>query len=389
MVLVWTQPDGWFFAGLAAMCVLLAVHFCGFFRAMAPRRRTLEWITFVDPPAPRFGCGPLVHAQLAWYELVLLLCIAVGTAFLQLRIRVPMELLRAVLHRAPLAERLEVLLIYAVSPAVCVLSVFFAARRLTDHPVLPYCAAFLMALDLNYDPEQLPFLLLAAAFLLRWWGASQTQTALPCALELLAMTAYLALGAYVAPQTLLAAVLLFAPVCFGAIFRASHTESPRRALRLFAALAGYWAMLALWMTLIRIPGALLETGLPFFQMFADARFWSALGAQITAAVAALQHPGTPLFAIFSLPAQLYALFAALAGIWLAVKRRDLCGLLMAWLFLAGTALWALDLAAPAFGSLLPCAYIWSRWLRRGRGAAVGIAVLLAVSFAALVLLLIL
>ena len=62
---------------------------------------------------------------------------------------------------------------------------------------------------------------------------------------------------------------------------------------------------------------------------------------------------------------------------------------MAWLFLAGTALWALDLAAPAFGSLLPCAYIWSRWLQRGRGAAVGIAVLLAVSFAALVLLLIL
>ena len=44
MVLVWTQPDGWFFAGLAAMCVLLAVHFCGFFRVMAPRRRTLEWI---------------------------------------------------------------------------------------------------------------------------------------------------------------------------------------------------------------------------------------------------------------------------------------------------------------------------------------------------------
>ncbi len=389
MVLVWTQPDGWFFAGIAAMCVLLAVHFAGFFRAMAPRRRTLEWITFVDPPAPRFGCGPLVHAQLAWYELVLLLCIAVGTAFLQLRLRVPRELLQAVLRSAPLAEWLEIVLIYAVSPAVCALSVFFAARRLTDHPVLPYCAAFLMAFDVNYDPEQLPFLLLAAAFLLRWWGASQTLPALPCALELLAMTAYLALGAYVAPPTLLAAVLLFVPVCFGAIFRASHADAPRRWLRLFAALAGYWAMLFLWMTLIRIPGALLETGLPFLQMFADARFWSALGAQITAAAAALQSSGMPLLAIFSLPMQLYALFAAIAGVWLAVTRRDLCGLLMAWLFIAGTALWALDLAAPAFGSLLPCAYIWSRWLQRGRGAAVGIAVLLAVSAAALVLLLIL
>ena len=388
-MLVWTQPDGWFFAGIAAMCVLLAVHFCGFFRAMAPRRRTLEWITFVDPPAPRFGCGPLVHAPLGWLTFVLLLALAVVTAFLQLRVRVPMELLRAVLHSAPLAERLEVLLIYAVSPAVCAPTVFFAARRLTDHPVLPYCAAFLMAFDFNFDPEQLPFLLLAAAFLLRWWGASQRETALPCALELLAMTAYLALGAYVAPQTLLAAVLLFVPVCFAAIYRAMHAESPRRALRLVLTFAGYWAMLALWMTLIRIPGALLETGLPFFQMFADVRFWAALGAQVTAAVSALQSPGTPLLAIFSLPMQIYALFSTIAGVWLAVKRRDLCGLLMAWLFITGTALWALDLAAPAFGTLLPCAYIWSRWLRRGRGAVVGMAVLLALSLAALVLLLIL
>ena len=143
------------------------------------------------------------------------------------------------------------------------------------------------------------------------------------------------------------------------------------------------------MTLIRIPGALLETGLPFFQMFADVRFWAALGAQVTAAVSALQSPGTPLLAIFSLPMQIYALFSTIAGVWLAVKRRDLCGLLMAWLFITGTALWALDLAAPAFGTLLPCAYIWSRWLRRGRGAVVGMAVLLALSLAALVLLLIL
>ena len=41
MALIWAQPDGWFFAGLAALCALLAVHFAAFFRAQAPRRRTL------------------------------------------------------------------------------------------------------------------------------------------------------------------------------------------------------------------------------------------------------------------------------------------------------------------------------------------------------------
>ena len=386
MALIWSQPDGWFFAGLAALCALLAVHFAAFFRAQRPRRRTLEWIAFVDPPAPRFGCGPAEHCPLRAVHILLLTLAALVTAAGQLLARVPPALLCSVLLGADLIGRLEFLLIYAVSPAVCMLAVFFAARRLTDHPVLPWLAALLMALDLNYDPELLPFLLLAAAFLLRYWGAAQTAPASACALELLAMTAYLALGAYVDPALLLAAALLFIPVAFAAVYRAVHADAPRRALRLAGTLVGYFAMLGLWMTLIRIPGALLETGLPFFRMLADARFWAGLGGQIRAACAALTAPAAMYLAIFSLPLQLYALFSAAACVWLAAKRRDVCAGLMAWLFAAGTALWALGIAPPAFGSLLPTVYLWSRWLRRSRGAVFGITLLLACALAGNILL---
>ncbi len=386
MALIWAQPDGWFFAGLAALCALLAVHFAAFFRAQAPRRRTLEWIAFVDPPAPRFGCGPAEHCPLRAVHVLLLAFAALVTAAGQLLARVPPELLRSILLSADLIGRLEFLLIYAVSPAVCTLTVFFAARRLTDHALLPYLAALLMALDLNYDPELLPFLLLAAAFLLRYWGAVQTAPAFSCALELLAMTAYLALGAYIHPPLLLAAVLLFIPVAFAAVYRAVHADAPRRVLRLAGTLVGYFAMLALWMTLIRIPGALLETGLPFFRMLADARFWAGIGGQIGDACAALTAPDAVYLAIFSLPMQLYALFSAAACVWLAAKRRDLCAGLMAWLFIAGTALWALGIAPPVFGSLLPAVYLWSRWLRRSRGAVFGIVLLLACALAGDILL---
>ena len=386
MALIWSQPDGWFFAGLAALCALLAVHFAAFFRAQRPRRRTLEWIAFVDPPAPRFGCGPAEHCPLRAVHVPLLTLAALVTAAAQLLARVPPALLRSILLGADLIGRLEFLLIYAVSPAVCMLAVFFAARRLTDHALLPWLAALLMALDLNYDPEQLPFLLLAAAFLLRYWGAAQTAPASACALELLAMTAYLALGAYVDPALLLAAVLLFIPVAFAAVYRAVHADVPHRALRLAGTLVGYFAMLGLWMTLIRIPGALLETGLPFFRMFSDARFWAGIGGQILDACAALTAPAAIYLAIFSLPLQLYALFSVAACVWLAVKRRDVCAGLMAWLFAAGTALWALGVAPPVFGSLLPAVYLWSRWLRRSRGAVFGIALLLACALAGNILL---
>ena len=243
-----------------------------------------------------------------------------------------------------------------------------------------------MALDLNYDPELLPFLLLAAAFLLRYWGAVQTAPAFSCALELLAMTAYLALGAYIHPPLLLAAALLFIPVAFAAVYRAVHAGAPHRVLRLAGTLIGYFAMLGLWMTLIRIPGALLETGMPFFRIFADARFWAGLGGQIRAACAALTAPAAVYLAIFSLPLQLYALFSAAACVWLAAKRRDVCAGLMAWLFAAGTALWALGIAPPVFGSLLPAVYLWSRWLRRSRGAVFGIVLLLACALAGDILL---
>ncbi len=386
MVLVWTETTPWLTAALlAALLLVLSVHFRFCFRALRPRRYTLEWIDFLDRPAPQFvsAYAPITRSDVFW----MLFC-AVAAAGLQVQV-LRLEAGPGFLRHASTPDILYFALYYLVSPAACVAAFYCIARQLTTHATVPLFATALLTFDLSYDTQVLPFLLLALAFFLRWWRVSQTASFGRCTLELLAATAYLAVGAYFAPSVLFYAAVLFVPLAFAAIWRAVHRAERGRIARTLAALLGYWLMLALWTVLTRIPGAMLAYSLHFWQVLLDVRFWQSLALWLVQSLRLVLLEAVPVYGIVETVLQIYAAFCAAACVYLAVRHGDLTAALLVWLYIAALIGWLFGLAPAALGCLPVCALVWDRWLARGtkRAPMLGIAALLAVRMAGSILLL--
>lgn len=385
MTLSQIDATPWGFACTMALLALPLIYsFYYFFRAVRPRRHTVEWIAFLDRPAATLS---LSGGSLTWLDGI---CMAICALFAALVRFTAFQLdsgFRAVLH-ADLLDWLTLLLRDALAPALCVLALYCMARMLTTHRLFPLIAALLLSMDLAYDATTLMFWLLACAFFLHWWQICLHGSVGRCALPLLAVTAYLAVGTYFIPQMLICAVLLFVPLLFAAVFRAVRMPRRGRIPRLLATLGGYWLAFAFWMLCTQLPGAMLRWELPLWQVIFDGRFWRWFVLELQYALWMLR-PSVPVLGTADTFQLIFSLLCALGCLDLAVRQRTLGALLPVWLFATEATLWLTGILPGIRCSALLCVHVWDRWHARGgqRALVLNIAYLVGMRLYCLVLLL--
>lgn len=378
MALQWVNVEPMLLAGgvllLAALCIVSGIFFV---RAQGPKRRTLEWIGFVDRPDCVRGCGknPLCGA-----DLLRLLLLSAVTVLLQ-----ELLLLRGEMPGArfslPLLQQLSFCLCNFLAPVVCVCAVYRMASCLTGHGTLALAAAGLLALDLSYEPVAAAFLCCCCAFLLRWWGAEKFGMRV---VFLLLCAVILAVGVYTDGRVLLflptAAVLLV----IGSLLR------KKRAYEAILAPILFTLFFLLGIALVSIPAIMFATGLPFPQMLAVRDFWMLLLVQIFRLVLNVPVRLAPSFDIVGTALLIYGLFAAVFSLDRTFRRRDLRGLAVFALFICGVFTWAFGGIPGSIAAAPAIAFYWYAWLRRSGTAAVSLsaAILLAVSLWRTVVLLI-
>lgn len=384
MQLTWTELSA---PVLIGACVLLlaaaGVYFSFFFRAMQPKRRTLEWIGLIDRPAWFFGCERCAIGK----EDVLPMALTAVTAAAAYALSILLINGYNVLSAMPAMQKLEAVVLGLILPAMGTAVMYCLVKRLCGGIFAPIAAALLVAFDLDYDPSAMPMILLALAFFLRWWGVSQTRSFGRCFAELTAVTAFLGVGTYFAPKTAWFAPVLFVPLAFASVWRMLHSDESRRILRLIVTLLGFWLLAAAWYTAAHIPAMILASDAPFPQLLAEGKTWDLLLLRGMNTVSRLLPRFSDTIGLGVILIWLYALFSAAGGVYLCVTRHDLRGMLLCWLTVCAAILWQFSLA-PAVLAIVPCAYIWECWRRRdGRlFAALGAGILMIGSITSYVLL---
>ena len=384
MQLTWTELSA---PVLIGACVLLlaaaGVYFSFFFRAMQPKRGTLEWIGLVDRPAWLFGCE---RCSICSEDILPMLLVAVAAAAAY-SLSVLLMNGYGVFSSMPPLQTVEAILFALLLPATGAVTMYCLVKRLCGGIFAPILSALLVAFDLDYDPVSMPMFLLALAFFLRWWGVSQKKSVLRCLAELLAVTGFLGVGTYFSPETAWFSAVLFVPLVFAAVFRMLHEDGKYRIVRLIGVIVGFWLLTAAWYTAAHIPAMILASDTPFPQLLAEGKTWSLLLLRGMNTLSRLLPRFSDTIGLGVILIWLYALFSAAGGVYLCVTRHDLRGMLLCWLTVCAAVLWQFSLA-PAVLAVVPCAYVWECWREREGGlpAALGAGILLLGSITSYVLL---
>ncbi|MBQ1264617.1 MAG: hypothetical protein IIY04_04280 [Oscillospiraceae bacterium] len=252
---------------------------------------------------------------------------------------------------------------YIVAPITAVLSLYAFLRRLTGKLLPSAISAALLALDLQANMALLAFWMPSLAFLLRYLGKAGRAGTVSCGLELTAIAAILAVGAYVRIDILLFVPIVWVAVLFGRICQIVREKSVAQFFRTLGALVYFPVMTAFFVMLTGIPsaaaaGAFTQTGIA----------WNTLWSHIALAPA-LQLVLLPMrfimrFGVVEIACAFCAVFALAACVHTLVRWRDLRALLVLWLFAAFTLFWTMGISPVLFGGLPMFALCWTRWRER-------------------------
>ena len=276
-----------------------------------------------------------------------------GTVFLVL----PPHILRSI--RTPYAICVAALN-YIVAPITAVLSLYAFLRRLTGKILPAAAAAALLALDLQTNMVLAAFTLAAMMFLLRYLGKSAHAGVVSCGLELTAIAAILAVGAYVRIDILLFVPIVWVAVLFGRICQIVREKSAAQFFRTLGATA-FFVMLT-GIPSAAAAGAFTQTGIAWNTLWSHIAFAPALQLMV------MPMQFTMRFGIVEIAAAGCALFAFAAAVHMLIRWRDLRALLVLWFFAAVALLWSMGICAILAGVLPMFALCWMKWQERGGGA---------------------
>lgn len=338
------------FALLSVLCIVSGIFFL---LSQRPKRRTLEWIEFVDRPGLFRGCREVSLTAVDVLLIVLLSVIAAGLqSCLMLRSTNVLSL-----KTFDFFELCGVILPAFVAPCVCCGCAFVMCKRVTKNSTFSFFAACLVALDVSYRPEKTVFAVLCMAFLLRWWGAELRAKRV---FALLLCAVFAAVGAYASAQLWLMLLPIVLFLLFGSLLQKKF-----RILRFLGSLAAFAAFFALSLIAVNIPGVMYQTGLAFPQLLLDGDFWRVLSVRILQQILLAPAWTLPAVDIMSPILMIYGLYAAVFSMVAGLPRRDLRCAAVTLLFFSGAFLWLLGLVSGSVAAFLPIAYYWFAWNHRG------------------------